>query len=122
MPDEDRNVTLAAWPNEPVKVEHDFGDTPVPVAVAFESDPARVRISNDQSPLEVDMAMRLSAERPVPICITVCEPICARSKYHIGITIFDRPVADITVEGETRFFACDEKGEPSGGRVEIRKP
>ena len=120
MPDEDRNVTLAAWPEEPAKIEHDFGDAPVPVAVAFESDPARVRISNDDAPLDVDMAMRLSAERPVPVCITVCEPICARSKYHIGITIFDRSVAEITIQGETRFFACDEEGELSGGRVAIR--
>jgi hypothetical protein len=51
----------------------------------------------------------VSVKGQVPICIRVCEPICAKSEYSIGITIFDRPVATITVSGQTRFFNCDEK-------------
>jgi len=61
--------------------------------------------------------MRLSAEKPVPVCITVCEPLCLESRYEIGITIFDRPVADLVIKGVTRIFACDDKGrtdEPIG--------
>jgi hypothetical protein len=42
----------------------------------------------------------------VPVCIRVCEPICARSDYTIGITVFDRPVASITVSGTTRIENC----------------
>jgi hypothetical protein len=50
-----------------------------------------------------------SAREPVPVCISVCEPICAQSEYTIGIEIFDRPVAAITVRGMTRLFNCGEK-------------
>ena len=45
----------------------------------------------------------------VPVCIKLCEPICAESKYEIGIEIFDRPVGKITVGGLTRFFNCRDK-------------
>jgi len=42
----------------------------------------------------------------VPVCIRVCEPVCARSDYGIGITLFDRPVATIRVSGTTRIDNC----------------
>jgi hypothetical protein len=45
----------------------------------------------------------------IPVCIRLCEPICARSEYSIDITIFDRPVASIAVAGQTRLFNCDDK-------------
>jgi hypothetical protein len=45
----------------------------------------------------------------VPVCIKLCEPICADSRYEIGIDIFERPVAKITIGGVTRFFNCREK-------------
>lgn len=45
----------------------------------------------------------------IPVCIRLCEPICARSEYSIDITVFDRPVASITVAGQTRLFNCDDK-------------
>ena len=51
----------------------------------------------------------LTIRNEVPICIRLCEPICAKSEYTIGVTIFDRPVATITVAGVTRLFNCDEK-------------
>jgi hypothetical protein len=68
--------------------------------VSWPKEPAMVNQATDAT---------VSVRGQVPICIRVCEPICARSEYAIGITIFDRPVATITVSGETRFFNCDEK-------------
>jgi hypothetical protein len=44
----------------------------------------------------------------VPVCIRLCEPVCADSRYEIGMTIFDKPVATITVKGTTRFYNCRE--------------
>lgn len=45
----------------------------------------------------------------VPVCIKLCEPVCADSRYEIGMTVFDKPVATITVQGTTRFYNCREK-------------
>jgi hypothetical protein len=60
-----------------------------------------------EQPLNSNTNQTISFRGEVPVCIRVCEPICARSEYVIGITIFDRPVATITVGGETRFFNCE---------------
>jgi hypothetical protein len=75
------------------------GDNTVRIA-AWPDQPLAVNQSTDQT---------ISLRGEVPVCIRVCEPICARSDYTIGITIFDRPVASITVSGETRLFNCDER-------------
>ena len=61
--------------------------------VGWPKEPASVNLSMDS----------------VSLCIRLCEPICARSDYSIGVTIFDRPVASISISGVTRFFNCDEK-------------
>lgn len=108
---EDYNVKIEGWPDEAAKVEHDFKlDEPCPVSISFEKTPANVflQTSRDQ-PIYADMNMRLSAKEPVPICVKVCEPICARSDYRIGIEIFDRPVATITVQGITKIFGQPEE-------------
>jgi hypothetical protein len=47
--------------------------------------------------------------KPVKLCVSVCEPICAQSEYTIAIDIFDRPVASITVRGTTKLFNCSDK-------------
>ena len=70
MANEERKVTVLAWPDEPAK---------------------------------------LVVRDTVPVCIKLCEPICAESRYEIGVDIFDRPDAKIVVSGTTRFFNCREK-------------
>jgi hypothetical protein len=65
--------------------------------VAWPDQPVSVRQSSDQT---------ISFRGEIPVCIRVCEPICARSDYSIGITVFDRPVATITVSGQTRIQNC----------------
>jgi hypothetical protein len=62
-----------------------------------------------REPLGVHQLSEIAVKGQVPVCIRVCEPICARSDYEVGITIFDRPVATISVRGETRIFDCNEK-------------
>lgn len=68
--------------------------------VTWPKDPLNINASGDAT---------LTIRNEVPICIKLCEPICAKSEYTIGVTIFDRPVATITVAGVTRLFNCDEK-------------
>jgi hypothetical protein len=72
------------------------GDNTVRIA-AWPDQPLAVRQSTEQT---------VHFRGEVPVCIRVCEPICARSDYSIGITLFDRPVATITVSGATRIENC----------------
>lgn len=67
-------------------------------------DPTMSAASTDQPATNV-----VIVRDTVPVCIKLCEPICADSRYEIGIDIFDRPVAKITVAGTTRFYNCREK-------------
>src|SRR5687768_4706965 len=87
MPQQD--VTINAWPD--------------PLAVTHRTDPERTP--------QVDMTMTMRADRPVPVCFTLCEPICARSDYSIGLSIFDNPVVRIRIVGETRIAPCGDKHE-----------
>jgi hypothetical protein len=109
MPDQD--VKINSWPKEAAKLSHEFGgERPCPVAIQFGESVARIAVETTaKDPINVDMAMNLSAREALPICIKVCEPICAESEYVIGIQIFDRPVATITVRGKTTLFNANEE-------------
>lgn len=111
MADEERRVSIVAWPEQAAQLEHTFcKDEPCNVMVSFADTPAQVVItSSPELPLNVDMNMNIAARRPIPVCITLCEPICAKSDYTIGIRIFNNPFADIDVRGVTRFFQCKDK-------------
>jgi len=108
---EEHNVTIVGWPKEPASLEHHFVlQEPCPISISFEKTPATVIVqTNPDQPLHVNMNMNISAREAIPLCIKVCEPICAQSDYTIGIDIFDRPVASIRVKGQTRFFNCREE-------------
>jgi hypothetical protein len=112
---DDHNVTIVAWPKDPAGLAHHFDpEEPIPVSISFADSPAHVIVSTGPNqPLAVDMDMQLSAKEPIPLCIKLCEPICAKSDYTIGINIFDNPFASITVRGMTRLFDCrEESPEP----------
>jgi hypothetical protein len=108
---EEKNVRIAEWPGEPARLEHSFeSERPAPVSILFESSPASVRIASAPGePLDVNMNMHVSARQTIPLCIKLCEPICVRSDYEIGITLFDRPIISITVRGLTRLYNCGEE-------------
>jgi hypothetical protein len=112
MPDQDQRVSILAWPAEAARLEHVFKpEKPCPVSISFEQSAANVTLStNPEQPLQVAMNMTLAAREPVPVCIALCEPICARSDYTVGIHIFGNPVATIDVSGMTRLFACGDRG------------
>lgn len=107
---ENQNVFIVSWPKDTARVEHTFHESPCPVSISFDQTPARVVVQSDPDrPLAVDMTMNVVAKEAIAICHRLCEPICAKSEYTIGIEIFDRPVAAITIRGLTRFFNCREE-------------
>ncbi len=110
MANDGTQVKIIAWPKEAAALEHHFSsEDPCPVSISFDETSAHVVVSTDpQKPLAVNMNMQVSAREPIPLCIKLCEPICARSDYTIGINIFDNPFASITVRGMTKFSSCDE--------------
>ena len=110
MPEED-NVHIIGWPLEPAKLEHHFPQQEnIPVSLSFNDSPASVVITSPPDrPLAVNMRMNLSALDNVPLCVQLCEPICAESNYTVGIMIFDRPVITIAIRGITRLFGCREE-------------
>jgi len=59
----------------------------------------------------VDMDMKVTPTKTIPVCLKVCEPICIKSDYTIGVDIFDRPVANIKIRGLTRVYNCREEEE-----------
>jgi hypothetical protein len=85
----DDSVKILNWPDGPALLEHQF-------------DP--------DHPANINMAMNVSAKEAVPVCIKVCEPICARSEYVVSIEIFDRPVATIKLVGQTTIGPCRDSG------------
>jgi len=95
----DDNVTIVGWPATPVVVEHQFD------AAA----PAKVTVGFDPSPVDVSMDMNVVNKEPFQVCIKLCDPICVKSEYTIGIDVFDRPVAVIAVRGKTTFYNCPEE-------------
>ena len=111
MAADDHNVFLKSWPKQPASLEHHFaGKEPCPVSISFTETPARVIVSTEpRKPLDVDMNMKVSADKVIPLCISICEPICARSDYSIGINIFDNPFAAIHIRGMTKLYNCREE-------------
>jgi len=47
----------------------------------------------------------------IPICLTLCEPICARSSYKLSINLLGQPFAEIVLAGTTKLFNCKEENE-----------
>lgn len=120
---EESSVKILSWPKESAKIAHQFDfEKPCPVSVSFDETPVNVIIQTDpQKPLNVNMDMRVSAKEPFPVCIKLCEPVCARSDYAIGLTIFDRFVAAISVRGETKLLNCGEDVIPETVCVDFQK-
>lgn len=111
MADETKHVKIVGWPEEgKARLEHEFlMEEPCPVSILFLKPPANVVIhTSEKQPLHVDMKMRVSAEDTFPVCVKLCEPICADSNYTVGVEIFDRPVGVIRFRGRTKIFNCRE--------------
>ncbi len=109
MADKNEDIRLVSWPEEAVPVAHRFKlDKPVPVGVSFEEGSANVVIrSSPRQALDVNMNLNLNAVKRLPVCLSVCEPICIKSGYRVSISIFERPVVSITIKGQTVISSCD---------------
>lgn len=112
MAENEQQIRLMSWPETAASLDHRFPqDQPVPVAVSLDSNPARVSLSNSPNTrLNVNMHMNLSTLKKIPVCLSVCEPICVSSDYRVQISIFDRPVASITIRGRTILSPCKSGG------------
>lgn len=108
---DEHQVHLRSWPPEPAKLEHHFAPKQeIPVSVSFDTTPAKVILSTlGDNPLGVNMNMGLRALDNLPVCISLCEPICAESDYTIRISVFDRPMITINIRGKTRLFGNSEE-------------
>jgi|GEM_PF-490722 len=114
MATEERKVTIVAWPKEPALLEHKFtSDKPCRLSVSFEEKPPAHLVieTSKERPFFVDMDMKVTPTKTIPVCLKVCEPICVKSAYTIGVDIFDRPVANIKIRGLTRVYNCREEKE-----------
>ena len=122
MEEHKNHVYIVSWPKEPAKLEHQFKkDSPAEVELKFEKDPANVVIQDwPRQPMRVDMDMHLRAKDPVPVCISLCEPICAKSDYTISVNFFDRPLGTITIKGITKLFNCFESERPKPACVDFK--
>ena len=110
MEEEKNNVYIVSWPKEPAQVEHQFKKgSPAEVDIRFDKDPAHLAIDHwPEDKMNVDMNMNLVVRQPVPVCIRLCEPICAKSDYKISINFLDRPIGSIIIKGMTKLFACTD--------------
>jgi hypothetical protein len=103
---ETSEVRIVAVPEAPLRLSHGFSDDPpLPVALRFGDTVLPVRLATGDRPLSVDMRAILSAGRALPLCLSLCEAICADSDYRIEITLFDRPVMTIRLRGRTRLYS-----------------
>jgi len=107
---EERNVRILAWPDEAATLEHHFKmEEPCPVRIIFEKEPAHVVVHQPpEEQWDVNMDMNVAVKDVVPVCIKLCEPICARSDYTVKISIFQNPFATIQLNGQTVLFNCHE--------------
>ncbi|MGN7723201.1 hypothetical protein [Chitinophaga sp. 22620] len=90
---EDHNVHIVEWPKEgAARLEHLFNDKPLQVSMLHNQGQA------------------------VPLCIKLCEPICAESNYRIGINLLGQPFAEIVIKGVTRLFNCRDNNDKPNDR------
>jgi hypothetical protein len=104
-------VTIAAWPPEGLAaLQHHFTEKPCPVSIFIEKTPLSIDLQSlPETPFNVNMDMKLKANDVIPICMKLCEPVCAKSEYRLDINIFDKPFAGVTLRGKTTISGCGEE-------------
>ncbi len=105
---EEKIVRIIEWPKEEAHFSHNF---PKPVDINIPNPVGLNMFNTEERPLHLNM--NLSDGKVLPVCIKLCEPICAESNYKIGITLMGQPFIEIALQGITRIFNCrDKKTEP----------
>jgi len=86
---------------------HFMVEKPCPVSIFIEKQPLNIELQSlPEKPLNVNMDMNIKANDIIPVCIKLCEPICAKSEYRISIDICEKPFASIAIRGQTMLFGC----------------
>lgn len=113
MPDI-HEVKITQWPKQKALLEHYFKlDEPCPVSIIFDEKPAHLKVANEKGEsFDVNMNMNIKVVETIPVCIKICEPICAVSAYSVGIDLLGQPLARINIKGTTRLGPCDSKPQP----------
>ncbi|WP_010664086.1 hypothetical protein [Marinilabilia salmonicolor] len=107
---EQKDIAIIQWPKETSDLIDKFKEEPCPVSLQFEKTPLNVNfLTTEKDPLDVNMKMHLIPDKAIPVCIKMCEPICAKSDYTLNFKIFDRPLGSISIKGTTRVAACENK-------------
>ncbi|MCP4680473.1 MAG: hypothetical protein GY854_34315 [Deltaproteobacteria bacterium] len=111
MADENVNVNINTWPEKPAILSHLFeSEIACPVSIGFGETSAHVRLdSSEEDPIHMDMDMNLTADKPVQLAVAIKDRLCAVSEYVINITVFERPVASISLRGKTILFNQQEE-------------
>lgn len=103
---EENQVHIIDWPKDQAAIlEHHF---PKPVDINIPSPVGLNMYNTDDKPLFLNMNMQ-GGDKAVPVCIKLCEPICAESNYKISFNLMGQPFAEIIVQGITRLFNCNDK-------------
>ncbi|MFN2458146.1 MAG: hypothetical protein ABR502_08100 [Chitinophagaceae bacterium] len=96
---EERAIHIIDWPKEQkAQLDHSFSSE-VPMHVT----------AWPKEMLNVNMNMLHNQGRDVPLCIKICEPICAESNYKVSLSLLGQPFIEIAVRGITRLFACNDR-------------
>jgi|WetSurMetagenome_2_1015567.scaffolds.fasta_scaffold11859_3 hypothetical protein len=103
------------WPNDVPQFQHevDIKNIPqVPVSVAFQATNALgVTLHGSSDPMNVNVG--IVQKQPIPVCIKLCEPICARSNYTIGLDLLCIPLFKVNVQGLTKLYNCASEVTPT---------
>ena len=106
---EKQDIRIVSAPQTPVHLKHRFdAESPASAILSFGETPLPVRFGSGERPLSVDLRALFTARKALPLCLSLCETICADSDYRVEITIFDRPVMTIRLRGRTRLFSCED--------------
>jgi hypothetical protein len=102
---DDKAVRIVGWAPAPLPMTHAYtGNHPLRIAAGFGTAPLGVHVSADGGqPFALSLSMLLAAPGAIPMCLSLCESICATSDYTVGITIFNKPVVTIRLQGRTVF-------------------
>ena len=97
---EDQNVNIVRWPAlETVFLKPVDINIPNPVGLNM--------FNKEEQPLYLNM--NIKEGNTLPVCIKLCEPICAESNYKIGLSLMGQPFIEVVIQGITRIFNCRDK-------------
>jgi hypothetical protein len=50
----------------------------------------------------------MTVREMLPVCLQLCEPVCAQSEYQITVSLLGNTLATIAIKGLTRLSNCEK--------------